>query len=113
MVFRPKEGVNIHYVHALLRLKSLREHAALHFTGSAGHQRVSDEFFKGLDIPMPPLEKQNEIVMMILEMKAQARSLESEANEGLEQAKREVEAMILGEGSVILEGALDSGGNFL
>ena len=50
-VFRALEGINIHYIHALLHLKSLRKHAALHFTGSAGQQRVSSAFFKELIIP--------------------------------------------------------------
>ena len=55
-VFRALEGINICYIHALLRLKSLREHAVLHFTGSAGQQRVPSEFFKNLTIPKPQLK---------------------------------------------------------
>ena len=60
-VFRAKEGIDIRYIHALLRLKVLKNHAVLYFSGSAGHQRVSDEFFKRLSIPKPPIEKQVEI----------------------------------------------------
>ena len=38
-VFRTKPEIDIGYIHALLRLRSLRNHAVLYFSGSAGHQR--------------------------------------------------------------------------
>ena len=97
-VFRALEGINIHYIHALLRLKSLREHAALHFTGSAGQQRVSSEFFKELIIPKPPIEKQTEIADYITNTRNRVRQLQQEANAVVEQAKERVERMLLAEG---------------
>ena len=94
-VFRALEGINIHYIHALLRLKSLREHAVLHFTGSAGQQRVPSEFFKNLTIPKPPIEKQDQIASHIDGIHTQAKQLQREANAIVETAKREVEQILL------------------
>ncbi len=96
-VFRALEGINIHYIHALLRLKTLRKHATLHFTGSAGQQRVSSEFFKGLIIPKPPIEKQTEIADYIANARSQAKRLQEEADAVLEQAKERVEGILLAE----------------
>ncbi len=95
-VFRAKDDIDIRYIHALLRLKILRRYAILYFSGSAGHQRVSDEFFKKLLIPKPPLAKQLEIVDRITAIRTQAKQLRQAATAELEQAKQEVEAMILG-----------------
>ena len=94
-VFRALEGINIHYIHALLHLKSLREHAALHFTGSAGQQRVSSEFFKELIIPKPPIEKQTEIADYITSTGNRAKQLRQEADTVVGQAKERVERMLL------------------
>lgn len=96
-VFRSNGSVNIHYIHALLRLKILRSTAVNSFSGSAGHQRVDELFFRKLSIPLPPIEKQNEIADHIQAIRTQAKQLRAEAAAGLEQAKQEVEAMILGE----------------
>jgi restriction endonuclease S subunit len=68
----------------------------LYFSGSAGHQRVSDEFFIKLSIPFPPLSVQTEIANRIAEIRNRAKQLQQEAKDGLEQAKREIETMILG-----------------
>ena len=94
-VFRALEGINIRYIHALLRLKSLREHAVLHFTGSAGQQRVPSEFFKELIIPKPPIEKQTQIANHIAETRNRAKQLQQEADTIVEAAKREVERILL------------------
>lgn len=96
-VFRALKGINIRYIHALLRLKSLREHAVLHFTGSAGQQRVPSEFFKELIIPKPPIEKQTQIANHIAEICNQAKRLQREADAIVESAQREVERVLLAE----------------
>lgn len=96
-VFRAKREVDVRYIHGLLRLVSLRKYAMLYFSGSAGHQRVSDEFFAKLSIPLPPLSVQTEIADHITLIRSRAKQLQQEAKEGLEQAKRAVEAMILGD----------------
>ena len=96
-VFRALDGINIHYIHALLRLKSLRQHATLHFTGSAGQQRVSSEFFKELIIPKPSIEKQTEIADYIANTRNRVKQLQQEANTIVEQAKERVERILLAE----------------
>lgn len=96
-VFRAKSDIDITYIAGLLRLKSLRDYAVLFFSGSAGHQRVSDDFFKQLSIPKPPLPKQRAIAAHITTIRQQAKQLQAEAKAGLEQAKAEIEAIILGD----------------
>lgn len=49
-----------------------------------------------LFIPVPPIEKQNEIAEHISEIREEAKRLQLEAREILEKAKLEVEQMILG-----------------
>jgi len=95
-VFRAKQEINIQYIYGLLRLRSLRKYAVLYFSGSAGHQRVSDEFFKRLSIPHPPIKKQTEIANHIFEIRKQAKQLQHQAIDELDRAKKEVETMILG-----------------
>lgn len=48
-------------------------------------------------IPLPSIEKQNEIAKHIQSIRTQASNLQKEANEILENAKKKVEQMILGE----------------
>lgn len=96
-VFRAKQKIDIRYIYGLLRLRSLRKYAVLYFSGSAGHQRVADEFFKRLSIPKPPLKKQTKIAGHITKIRNQAKQLQQEAKAEVEQAKKEVDIMILGE----------------
>ena len=88
--------MNIGYVYGLLRLRSLRNHATLYFSGTAGQQLVADELFKRLSIPKPPLKKQTEIAERIAETRSQAKELREEAKKELEEASKEAEAMIFG-----------------
>ena len=40
-VFRPiSSALDVRYLHAILRLRYVRDHAKLHFSGAAGQQRV-------------------------------------------------------------------------
>lgn len=55
------------------------------------------ELLKSLKIPLPPLEKQTEIANHIHGIYSQAKALHHEAMSVLEEAKREVEKMILEE----------------
>ncbi len=52
---------------------------------------------KNLQIPLPPLEKQTEIADHIRAIRAKAKQLQHEAKAELEQAKKTIEKMILGE----------------
>jgi len=96
-VFRTKsDEINIKYIHSFLRLDILKKEAMKFFSGSAGHQRVSKSFFKSLRLPIPPIKKQNEIAEHIQNTRDKAKQLKLEAIQDLENAKTEVEKMILG-----------------
>lgn len=86
------------YLHYLLRLQDVRDHARLFFTGSAGHQRVDVEFFNRLEVPVPPDGVQVRIAEAASEAQQQARYLFKQARLDLDQAKRDIEALILGQG---------------
>lgn len=85
-----------HYLHHLLRLKTVREHARRNFTGSSGHQRVDENFFYRMEIPFPSMKIQERIAEKAEATKAQARKLFADARADLEKAKRDIEALILG-----------------
>jgi restriction endonuclease S subunit len=57
---------------------------------------LNTEELKSLKIPLPPLEKQDEIAKHISQIRDQVKQLQLEAKTGLEQAKQQIETMILG-----------------
>lgn len=96
-VIRPRTNqLYIDYLQALLHMKAIRRTAMLYFGGSAGQQRVSINFIENFNVPLPPKEKQEEIVAHISQMRARAKKLQVEGAEILQKAKMEVERMILG-----------------
>lgn len=97
-VIRPRSSsVLPEYVHALLRMGRLRREAKRFFTGSSGHRRVDEDFLKKLVVPVPPVETQERLVQEIRKKRQQAIELENAAVAELEIAKREIEAILLGE----------------
>ncbi len=95
-VLRPKdERLAIEYLHVILHMKCVRETAMLYFGGSAGQQRVPASFLENFNLPLPPKEKQVEIANHVYELRQQAKTLQEEGKDILEQAKREVERMII------------------
>ena len=62
----------------------------------AVQSNINAEEYKSLPIPLPSLEKQNEIATHISQIRNKANTLKQEGKEILEQAKQEVEQMILG-----------------
>jgi restriction endonuclease S subunit len=100
-VIRPRtKAVLVDYLHFLLRNKRVLENAQNFFGGSAGQQRVSIDFLKNFQVPIPPLEIQEEIITHIQSIRTRAKELEREAEAEVKHAKAEVERMILGEVSV-------------
>jgi hypothetical protein len=96
-IIRPKDkSLIIEYLHAILHMKCVRDTAKLYFGGSAGQQRVSSTFLKNFDLPLPPKEKQIEIINHVYSMRQQAKALQKEGLHLLEQTKKEVEQMIIG-----------------
>lgn len=95
-IIRPKdEHLAIEYLHVILHMKCARETAMLYFGGSAGQQRVPASFLENFNIPLPPKEKQVEIANHVYELRQQAKGLQEEGKRILEEAKLEVEQMIL------------------
>ena len=94
-VLRCHSTVDPDYLLTLLRLKELRNCATLYFGGASGHQRVSPSFFKDLVIPIPPIEKQKEIGQEANRRRFEAQRLSIEADKVLEEARAEIEQMIL------------------
>ncbi|PWL24587.1 restriction endonuclease subunit S [uncultured Roseivirga sp.] len=94
-VLRCRSSVDPDYLLTLLRLKELRNCATLYFGGASGHQRVSPSFFKNLVIPIPPIEKQREIGREANRRRFEAQRLSIEADKVLEDARAEIEQMIL------------------
>ena len=97
-VIRPKnDDLLIEYIHCLLHMKLVRQTAKLYFGGSAGQQRVATDFLENFNVPLPPKVKQKEIVVYIADIRARAKALQTEGKTILENAKRKVEQMIIGE----------------
>lgn len=97
-VMRSKdERLAIEYLHVILHMKCVRETAMLYFGGSAGQQRVSSAFLENFNLPLPPKGKQIEIVNHVCAMRQRAKVLQEEGKTILENAKKEVEQMIIGD----------------
>ena len=96
-VIRPKnEDLLIEYIHSLLHMKFVRQTAKLYFGGSAGQQRVAVDFLENFNVPFPSCEKQKEIIDHIAYIRTRAKVLQEEGKNMIENAKREVERMIIG-----------------
>ncbi len=80
-----------------MHMKCVRETAKLYFGGSAGQQRVSASFLENFNLPLPPIEKQQEIVDHIYAIRKQAKQLQEEGKAILDNAKKEVEKVIMEE----------------
>ena len=79
----------------ILHMKCIRETAMLYFGGSAGQLRVPSSYLENFDLPRPPKEKQVEIAHHIYDLRHRAKTLHEEGKCQLEEAKQEVERMIL------------------
>lgn len=97
-VIRPKNNdLLVEYIHTLLHMKIVRQTAKLYFGGSAGQQRVASDFLESFNVPLPSKTKQQDIVNYITNIRTRAKALQAEGKAILENAKRKVEQMIIGE----------------
>ena len=95
-VMRPKDDrLAIEYLHVVLHMKCVRDTAMLYFGGSAGQQRVPAFYLENFDLPLPPKEKQMEIARHVYDLRQRAKTLQEEGKCVLDEAKQEVERMIL------------------
>jgi restriction endonuclease S subunit len=83
------------YLFSLLSLDIFKTLINREKTEQTSH--VYGKNIKFLEIPLPPSEKQNEIVNHIMDIRMQAKQLQTEAAQILTGAKAEVERLILGE----------------
>ena len=89
-----EEKLLSNYLFSLLNTKYYKILINREKTGQTSHIYPKD--IENIKIPLPPLEKQNEIATHISQIRSKANALKKEGKEILEQAKQEVERMILG-----------------
>ena len=75
--------------------KGVRDTTILYFGDSAGQQCVPSSYLENFDLPLPPKEKQQEIASHVYELRQKAKTLQEEGKRVLDEAKQEVERMIL------------------
>lgn len=91
-VIRPKTAdLIIDYVYLVLRHHAVLKAAQNSFGGSAGQQRVSNQYMKAIVIPHPPMDVQKSIIEVVTNKKERAKQLLKEGYEILEKAKEEIE----------------------
>ncbi|MGP5101988.1 restriction endonuclease subunit S [Psychrobacter celer] len=97
LLFRPKtELVNQDFLHSMLSSKLIYRLFSKATIGGVV-ENLNIDLVKNIKIPLPSLEKQNEIADHISNIRQAAQQLEQEANEIMENAKAEVEGLILGQ----------------
>ena len=89
-----EEKLLSNYLFPLLNTKYYKILINREKTGQTSHIYPKD--VESIKIPLPPLQKQNEIAAHISQIRNKANALKQEGKEILEQAKQEVEQMILG-----------------
>lgn len=79
-VIRAKDShkTDIHFILQIMRTDLVIEQAKLHFKGSAGQQRVPKDFLENLQIPLPPLDIQKEMVAHIEQKTSHIQKLAQE-----------------------------------
>ncbi|CAC9551948.1 Type I restriction-modification system, specificity subunit S (EC 3.1.21.3) [uncultured Gammaproteobacteria bacterium] len=93
-LMRLKNNVNPIYLLSYLKSSFGNMQIKREITG-ATVTGLTKDVVNSLKIPLPPIEKQNQIAKRISKIRDQAKQLQTEAKNGLEQAKHEVEIMIL------------------
>lgn len=92
---RLKEGYNIQFVKELIK-SSIGQLSLNRLKRPVARANINLEEIGTIKIVQPPLDKQDEIASHILEVRKKAKALQEEGKAILEEAKREVEAMIIG-----------------
>lgn len=96
-VLRPRtDEITAEYIHTFLSLVSLRRVARLAFTGSAGQQRVPEDFLGDLPFPVPPPTIRQAITAEARRRREEARRLRAEAEADWQAAKQWFEDQLLG-----------------
>lgn len=92
---RAEKNINSMYLYSLLSTTLYKTLLNREKRGQTSHLYSQD--VKQILVPIPPIEKQNEIAKHIENIRLQVKTLQEEGKVILENAKREVERMIIGE----------------
>lgn len=95
-VIKPSDEYNVAYLFALFKTKFMQNLLVRHASGAV-MPSISNIELKNIKIPLPSKDIQNKVANYVLETIREAKSLQKEANSGLERAKQEVEKTLLGE----------------
>lgn len=93
-VLRPGKRVLAEWVHFFLRQPSILSKATAHFEGSVGQQRVPAAFLANLQIPLPPIAEQHQLVKK-LQMQLAAMEEARQAAEAQLASLRQLPASLL------------------
>lgn len=85
--------ITMDYLSEILKLKQTEIYG---LQQGAGQPHVYPSDLIKLNIPVPPIEIQERITTHIFELREKAKQLETEAKEVLDNAKKEIEKMIIG-----------------
>lgn len=97
LLFRPKtQSIDYDFLHSLLNNKLIYKLFSKATIGGVV-ENLNIDLVKNIRIPIPPFEKQKEIADYISNTRIKSKQFEEDAEEILNQAKLEVEKIILGE----------------
>ncbi len=82
-VLRPNENIISELIWFFIRQPSVLIEATEHFTGAVGQQRVPEDYLANLEIPLPPLSEQQQIVGVLMEQMASIEKARAAAKEEL------------------------------
>ena len=85
------------YLWVLLSDSHILEAAQGMFSGSAGQQRVSDEFLKKFPLVLPSMEKQIELADGVFAAMEESRQMQAVAEKKWQEARKQFEKELLGE----------------
>lgn len=89
-VIRVKENINSKYLFSYLNQETIRKEAEKQMTGASGHRRVPISFYENLQIPLPSLETQKQIVSKIEKLETNI----NEAKKIVESSKEKKEEIL-------------------
>lgn len=93
---RLKQGIDVQYVKELIKSK-IGQISLNRLKRPVARANINLEEIATIQVVVPPLNKQHEIAKHIKEIRKQAKMLQEEGKAILENAKREIERMIIGE----------------
>jgi restriction endonuclease S subunit len=93
---RAKDGISSAYLTCVLNSNIIFQQLKRNSKGAV-QEVINTQTIRNLKIPLPPIEKQTEIANHISAIRFSAKQLQQQAAFELEQAKQQVEKLILGE----------------